>query len=147
MLIRILAATVAGAVVMFLGGWLIYGILLRSYFEGTMTAAARTVMKAEPDFVPLIIAQLVFAGLFAFIFEYWATISTFVGGLKGGAIIMFALALGFDLQMSAFFQNMHTVSPYMMIVIDVIAATVLGAIAGGVIGQVLGMMNKNTGAG
>jgi hypothetical protein len=142
MLIRVLAGTVAGAVVFFLGGWLIYGILLKSYFEGTMSASAKAVMNAEPNFVPLILAQLAFGALFAYIFDQWATIRTFAGGLKAGAIIMFFLALGFDLQMTAFFKDMHVGSPYMPILVDIIAATILGAITGGVIGLVLGMMNK-----
>lgn len=143
MLVRMLASTIAGAMVMFLGGWVIWGILLKSYFEGTMTATAKSVMNADPAFVPLIVAQVVFAALFAFIFDYWASISTFVGGLKGGAILMFAMVLGWDLQMSAFFKDMHVGSPYIPMIVDVIAATVLGAISGGVIGQVLGMMKKD----
>src|SRR5687767_4513057 len=126
MLIRILAGGLAGAVAFFLGGWLIYGLLLRSYFDGTMTATARSVMRAEPDFIPLIAAQVVFGLLFAYIFAYWASISTFVGGLKGGAIIMFGLSLAFDLQMAAFMQNMHTGSMVVPFIVKMIAATVLG---------------------
>jgi hypothetical protein len=142
MLTRVLAGTVAGAVVFFLGGWLIYGIILKSYFDGTMSASAKSVMNTEPNFVPLILAQFAFGALFAIIFERWAAIRTFAGGLKAGALIMFLIALGFDLQMSAFFKDMHVGSPYMPLVVDLIAATTLGALAGGVIGLVLGMMNK-----
>jgi hypothetical protein len=142
MLTRILAATVAGAVTLFLLGWLIYGMLLRNFFDGAMTPAARAVMRTEPDFIPLILAQLAFGGLLAFVFAYWGSIRTFVGGLRGGAILYFLIVLGFDLQMMAFFQNMHTASPWLHLVVDVIAATVLGALGGGVVGQVLGMMDK-----
>lgn len=142
MLTRILAATVAGAVTLFVGGWVIYGMLLRSYFEGGMTPAAKAVMRTDPDFVPLILAQLVMGGLIAFIFAYWGSIATFVGGLRGGAILFFLLTLGFNLQMAAFFQNMHTGSPWVYIIVDVIASTILGALAGGVVGAVLGAMDK-----
>ena len=143
MLTRVLAGTIAGAVVFFLGGWLIWGILLRSYFDSTMSASAKSVMNLEPNFVPLILAQLAFGALFAYIFDQWATIRTFGGGLKAGAIIMFLMILGFDLQMSAFFKDMHVGSPYIPMVVDVLAATVLGAITGGVIGLVLGKLDKN----
>lgn len=142
MLTRVLAGGLAGAVVFFLGGWVIYGLVLRSYFDSQMTATARSVMNAEPSFVPLILAQIVFGLLFAFIFAYWGAIRTFVGGMKAGAIIMLGFSLGMDLQMSAFFKDMHIGSPYVPMILDVIAATVLGAIAGGVIGQVLGMVGK-----
>lgn len=142
MLIRVLAATLAGAITFFLGGWLIYGLLLRSYFESGMTPAGRAVMRPEPDLIPLIFAQVAFGGLFAFVFAYWASIRTLVGGLRGGAILFFLIALGFDLQMMAFFQNMHVGTPWMYMIVDLVAATVLGALAGGVVGQVLGMMDK-----
>ena len=142
MLTRILAATVAGAVVMFLYGGLVWGWLLRSYFDGTMSATAKSVMNTEPSFVPLIVAQFIFAALFAFIFDRWASIRTFAAGLKGGAILMCALSLGWDIEMTAFFKDMHVGSPYVPIAVDVIVATVMGAIAGGVIGLVLGKMNK-----
>ncbi len=147
MFVRILAAGLAGAVTFFLGGWVIYGMLLRSYMDSTMSAAAKTVTNTEPAMLPLFIAQLAFGFLFAFIFEYWASIRTFVGGLRGGAILFFFFALGFDMQMNAFFKDMYVGSPYVPIIVDVIAATCLGAIAGGVVGLVLGMMNKGEAAG
>lgn len=108
-----------------------------------MTATAKSVMLEQPNFVPLAIAQIVFGILFAYIFDKWASISTFVGGMTGGAILMFGLSLGWDLQMTAFFKDMHVGSPYVPLVVDVLAATVFGALSGGVIGQVIGMMKKS----
>ena len=143
MFVRILVAGIAGAVAMFLLGWLIYGVLLQGYFDSTMTATARSVMNTQPNFAPLVVAEIVFGLLFAFIFDYWASISTLVGGMIGGAILMFGLSLGWDMQMMAFFKDMHTGSPYVPMIVDLIAATILGAISGGVIGQVIGMMKKS----
>ena len=143
MAVRILAAGIAGAIAMFLLGWIIYGMLLMNYFQSTMTPTAKSVMNAEPNFVPLILAHVVFGLLFAYIFDRWATISTFVGGLIGGATLMLPLSLGWDLQMAAFFKDMHVGSPYVPMIVDVLAATVMGALTGGVVGQVLGMMKKD----
>lgn len=143
MLVRVLVAGIAGAIAMFVLGWLIWGILLHGYFDSTMSASAKAVMNEMPNFVPLAIAQIVFGVLFAFIFDYWASISTFVGGLIGGAILMFGLSLGWDLQMAAFFKDMHVGSPYVPTIVDIIAATIFGALSGGVIGQVIGMMKKS----
>lgn len=143
MAVRILVSGVAGALAFFLLGWVIYGMLLHSYFDSTMSATARSVVNAEPAFGPLVVAQLAFGLLFAFIFDRWASISTFAGGMMGGAILMFGLSIGWDMQMSAFFKDMHVGSPWVPIVVDVIAATILGALAGGVIGQVIGMMKKD----
>src|SRR5258708_901763 len=124
MFVRILVAGIAGAIAMFLLGWLIYGILLHGYFDSTMTATAKSMMLDPPNFVPLAIAQIVFGVLFAFIFASWASVNTFAGGLKAGAILMFGLSLGWDMQMMAFFKDMHTGSPYVPMVVDVIAAAV-----------------------
>ena len=143
MLVRILVAALAGALVFFLGGWVIYGILLRSYFDSTMTPAAKSVMNTDPSFAPLIVAEIVFGIFFAFVFDYWASIRTLVGGIKAGAIMMFLLSLGWDLQMMAFFKDMHTGSPWSPMIVDILAATVLGVLAGGTIGAVLGLMRSN----
>lgn len=140
MLTRVLAATVAGGIAFFALGFLIYGMLLDPYLKANMIVYAGLIKEPMPDFVPLVAANLVNAFLFAFIFDKWASIRTFVGGLKAGAIIMSLIAITFDLQFLAF-MNLWK-GGFMPVVVDIIAATVMGAIVGGVIGQVLGMMNK-----
>jgi hypothetical protein len=137
--IRVLVATLAGGITMFLLGWLIFGILLMDFFKANMINHPG-LMKDPPNFLGLIIFNLAFAWLFAFIFDYWANIRTFIGGLKGGALIMLPLTIGINFQYLAF-MNIHT--GYTPVIVDIIAATILGAIAGGVIGFVLGKMGGN----
>jgi hypothetical protein len=143
MLIRILSAGLAAAVVFFLGGWVIWGILLRTYFEGTLSPAGKAVMSAEPNFLPLVLAEIVFGLLYAFILDYWASVRTFGGGAKAGAIIGFGISLATDLQMGAFMEKMHNGPSLMPLVLDVLGVVILAAIAGGIIGLVLGAMNKD----
>src|SRR3982750_3703069 len=100
--IRVLAATIAGAVTLFLLGYLIYGVLLEPYFKSHMIQHPGLMKEPMPDMVPLVLANLVVAALFAFVFDYWATISTFVGGLIGGAVLMFLISLYVDLSYLAF---------------------------------------------
>lgn len=45
----------------------------------------------------IFLSNLVMALMLAVVFEYWASIRTFVGGLKGGAILGFLFALSIDL--------------------------------------------------
>lgn len=136
--IRILVATLAGAIVFFFGGWLIFGLLLANYMKANTVQYAGLMKEPMPDMIPLALANLALAWLFAFVFDYWAGIRTFVSGLKGGALITLPVVLWIDLQFLAF-MNLYTgIAP---LVIDVIAATVLGAIAGGVIGLVLGKLS------
>ena len=107
-----------------------------------MTPEAAKLMNETPVWVPLVLANFVNALLLAYIFDQWATISTFVGGLKGGAIVFFLISLGFQLMFLAFMKIMNGYTPA---IADVLGSTVLGALGGGVIGAVLGIMQKREG--
>jgi uncharacterized membrane protein len=136
--VRILTATVAGTIAFVLLGGLTFGVLLASFMKENMIQYPGMV-KEPPDWIPLILFNFIFAWLFAFIFDYWAKIRTFVGGLKGGALIMLPIVVGTDFQYLAFMNVFKNWTP---LVVDAIAATILGALVGGIIGLVLGMMNK-----
>ena len=141
MLARVLAATVAGGITFFILGFVIFGLILDPMVMKPNTSPeVAKLMKDPPAWAFLILGNLVAAFLLAYIFDKWATISTFVGGLIGGATIWFIIAVYFQLMFAAF-MNMST--SYIPAVADVIGTTILGAGAGGVVGLVLGMMNKN----
>ena len=140
MLVRILAATLVGGIAMFALGFVIYGLILDPYLKANMIQYAGLIKEPMPDMIPLVAANFVNAFLFAFVFEKWASIKTFVGGLKGGAILMFLTATTLDLNFFAFMNLMKGPAP---VIVDIIGATVLGALSGGVIGLVLGLMNKS----
>jgi hypothetical protein len=140
MLTRILAATVAGGIAFFLFGFVIYGLILENMVMKPNMNAFPGLMNETPVWAPLILANLVSALLLAYIFERWATISTFIGGMQGGAIVWFLTSLSFQLMFVAF-MNLH--KNYIPVAADVIGSTVLGGICGGVIGQVLGMMKRD----
>jgi len=138
MITRVLLAALAGAITSFVLGYLIFGVLLDSYMKANVNQYAGMV-KNPPNFMMLIAANLVFAWLLAFVGDYWARIRNFVSGLKLGALITFPLALWSDLQFEAFMDLYKGGVP---IIVDVLAATALGAIVGGVIGLVLGIIDK-----
>ncbi len=144
MLVRILVSGIAAAIVFFMGGWVLYGLLLRSYFDSTMNATAKSVMNTDPNFGPLVVAEIALGVLFAYVLIKWASMRTFVGGAIGGATIIFLMSLGFDMQMMAFFKDMHVGSPVMPLVVDLLCEVVLGALSGGLIGLINGMMDKDT---
>ena len=141
MLARLLAATVAGGVTFFVLGFVIYGLLLEERVMRPNMNIYAGLMNETPVWLPLILANLISALLLAYIFEQWAGIRTFIGGMKGGAIVWFLISLSFQLMFLAF-MNLH--KNYIPPVADVIGSVVMGAIGGGVIGQVLGMMNKES---
>jgi hypothetical protein len=139
MLTRMLAATVAGGVTIFVLGFVIYGLILENAVMRPNMNTFPGLTNEMPIWAPLILANLASAFLLTYIFDRWATISTFVGGMKGGAVVWFLTSLSFQLMFVAF-MNLH--KNYIPVIADVIASTVMGAIAGGVIGLVLGMMKK-----
>jgi len=140
MLSRVLAATVAGGIACFILGFIIYGLILDPMVMRPNTnPEAAKLMKDPPIWAFLILGNFVAAFLLAYIFDKWATISTFVGGLMGGATIFFLFALHIQLMFAAF---MNLMTSYVPMVVDVIGSAVLGGLAGGVIGMVLGKMNK-----
>ena len=141
MLARVLAATVAGGITFFVLGFVIYGLLLEERVMRPNMNIYAGLMNETPVWLPLILANLISALLLAYIFEQWAGIRTFIGGMKGGAIVWFLISLSFQLMFLAF-MNLH--KNYIPPVADVIGSVVMGAIGGGVIGQVLGMMNKES---
>lgn len=140
MVARVVAATFAGGVVMFVLGFLIYGIALDAFMKANMVSYPG-LLKETPDFILLGVANLTYAFLLAFIGDYWARVRTFAGGAKLGAIVAFLFALTLDLMFMAF---MNLYSGFLVVIVDIIASTVMGAIAGGVIGLVLGKMDNGS---
>jgi len=135
---RILVATVAGGAALFLLGFVMYDLVLGTYLKGQMIQYPG-LMNEAPNFVTLIVANIVWALLVALIFDRWATISTFAGGAIGGAMITFFMALYFDL-MNVTFMNLF--NSFIPVIVDVIAFTIIGSLTGGIIGAVLGMMKR-----
>lgn len=141
MLSRILAATAAGGVAFFVLGFLMFGLLLDPIVRPHLNVYPG-LLNETPVWAPLVLGNFTAAFLLAYIFDRWAGIRTFVGGMKGGAIVYFVMSLYFQLMFMAF---MNLAKDWIPPVTDVLGSTVLGALAGGVIGLVLGAMNKDAG--
>lgn len=134
---NVIVSGLVGAIVLFLLGWVFYGMLLAGFFEanqGTATGVAR-----EPNLGLIFLGNVAAGILLAFIFDKWAGIKTFGAGFKGGAIIGLLTGLYFDLIMLATTNMMNSTA----LIADVLVSTIMMAIAGGVIGAVLGKMTKS----
>jgi hypothetical protein len=131
---KILLAALAGTVVFFLLGWLVWGMLLRDFMAANYVSSG--ILKADADMIwwAMILGNFAAAFLLAFIFDFWATISTFVSGAKAGALILGLIAVSMNLIWYAS-ANIMTLNGT---IVDIIASTVVGAIVGGVVGLVLG---------
>ena len=138
MYIKVLAATIVGSITIFLLGYLIFGILLAPYTK-IEEIQYNGLRKVPPDFLLLILKNIVQAFLLVYIFVYLAKIRTFLGGMKVGAIIMFLTTLSLNLSLLSI---MNLNNGYTANILDVIGETVRMALGGGVIGGVLGLMDK-----
>jgi hypothetical protein len=136
---KVLLAALAGAIVSFLLGWLVFGMLLKSTYDGMMTEAGTAIMRPEAEMMnymwAMILSNLVYGLLLALIFDRWASISTFRSGAIAGGVISFLVVLSFDLGM---YSMMNAWNGGAGLIIDPLVNGVVGAVVGGVVGWVLG---------
>ena len=130
-----LLATLVGFVVLFLLGWLVYGMLLMDFYANN-AGSATGVMRTEDEFIwwALILGNLFQAYLLVYIFGNWANITTFSDGLKAGAIIGLIMGLAFNLSMYGTSNLMNMTSA----LVDPLVSAFNMAITGGVVGFMLG---------
>jgi len=134
---KLLLGTLAGGIVYFLLGYLVYGMLMADFFAGYSSSGAIALMKSEEEmkFYPLALGNFAHAALLAYIFLKWANIKSFGEGIMGGAVIGLLMTAGYDLVMYDTMKMMSIVG----IGVDIIVYTIMTAIVGGVVGGVLGM--------
>jgi len=130
---KFLTGTIVGGAAWFILGYLVWGLLLMSFMESNMGSASG-VMKTDFAWWALILGNLCWGALLAFIFLKWANISTFGSGAKAGAILGLLIGAGYDFVMYATSNLMNLTAA----VVDIIATTVVSAIVGGLVGAVLG---------
>jgi hypothetical protein len=134
---KLFYAAIAGTVVSFLLGWILYGLLLKGFFD-SQTIHYEGLMMAMPNIFLLILANLSMSFFLALIFQRWAGITTFIRGFYAGMTVGFFFALTVDL----FFLSMLNLYTPAYAIVDVILSTLLNGVVGGVIGMVLGSGKK-----
>jgi len=130
---KAIMASLAGAVTLFLLGFIFYGVLLMDFFNNAAGSSAN-VYRQEPILWSIFLGELSTAALVTIIFGRWASIKTFMGGLKGGAIIGLLMGLGINLV----FYGTTTLGTLASTLVDPVISVIRLGIAGGVIGWVLG---------
>jgi arginine exporter protein ArgO len=136
---KFLIGTLVGGTTFFLLGYLIYGMALSSFFMQHSLAPAGS-MKTMNEIVwwALILGNLASAALLTYIFLKLGNITSFGSGASTGAAIGFFLALSMDLIRFATENTSDLTATFT----DVLVGIVMTAIAGGVIGAVLGTGKK-----
>lgn len=136
---KTLLATLAGGATDFILGFLLYVPVFGSFFQAEAAKTSASGVERDPMlFLGIALSSLVTGFLFTYIFSRWAGISTFMGGMKAGALLYSLIALSQYLLM---YSTSNTLTLNAAI-LNVVLAAILGGVMGGVIGVVLGSGKK-----
>jgi hypothetical protein len=134
---KILLAGLAGGVIFFLLGWLIYGILLMDFGTVNYNQCAQRPME-EMIWWSLILAYLAYGFLLALIFS-WSKSKGILAGLKIGAIVGLLISVSMDLSM---YSMSTTFLTFTAVIVDIAVYTFISAISGLVTGLIFGTGKK-----
>jgi len=126
-----MTATLVGAIVLFVAGYLIYGLALAGFY-GSNAGTATGVVK-EMQWLWLILSTVAYAALLAVILG-WAGSTDSSSGFKTAAIVGLLMGISIDFGQYA----MTNVANLTLTIVDPIVAAVHGGIGGAAIGMMLG---------
>lgn len=123
-----LLATLAGGLVYFLLGWVMYGMLLADVFVTPESITKEFVVWS------MFLSCIIWALLLAIIQERWANARSFSTGAVVGGVVGFLSSAAVDFGMYSMY-NFMTIQGSLG---DMVVNGILSAITGGVIGLILG---------
>ena len=129
---KCLIASIAGAVVLFVGGYVLYDLVLGGFFEANMGSATGA-LKEAPNFLWIAVGQLAGGGVLATALG-WKGATDAAGGGKAGALLGALLAVSFGF-VSLGTMNLMTLAGTL---VDIVVMGVLWGAAGAVVGTMLG---------
>ncbi|HCW06873.1 MAG TPA: hypothetical protein DGG95_05870 [Cytophagales bacterium] len=135
---KTILATIAGAVYNFLGGWVVFGMILMNFYKSnTMTYDGLT--KGDmPDLAFIFISGIFSAYLVTYVVRKVDQGFSFGTGFKHGFTVYFCMAAWANISMYAFF-NLTNMT---LVVTDTIIQGIFGGINGGIIAMILGSGKK-----
>ncbi|NNC46665.1 MAG: hypothetical protein HKN99_12345 [Winogradskyella sp.] len=125
---QFLLAGLAGGIVNWLLGWLIYGIALKDVFPQPV--------ESTSTMIYIFLGCLTYALFLSYIYNKWAQITTFMTGAKAGIVLGLLIGIYYNFFNLAMNSDVTTT----MAIYDVISNIVMTAISGGIIGLVSGKL-------
>lgn len=136
--IKVLLATLAGAVFNFLGGWVVFGMVLSSFYMSN-TKSYEGLSKGEMPDLPFIFLSGIFSAyLVTYVVRKAGQGFTFATGFKHGLAVYFCMAAWANFSIYSFFN----LSNLTLVFTDTFVQAIFGAINGGIIALVLGSGKK-----
>lgn len=136
---KFLLGGIIGGVANFFLGWLIWGMLLKNFFNEHTPEAAKAVMRGEDDMIwwALVAGSLLWGFMLSYVLIK-SSVSTAASGATVGAVVSLLTSAAIN---CFFYAQMNMGDPTSMAV-DIVANTIVGAIIGGLIGWYLGRSSK-----
>lgn len=125
-------AALAGGIMAFFLGWLIWGILLMDFTEANTTVYPG-LFKEKMNMVTIFIGCLIWAFLIAWVYSNFSSRKSVVGGAILGAILGLLMGAMMDI---SYLGSWNLFTPAYLAV-DVVANTVYSAGVGAVVGWIL----------
>lgn len=125
---QFLLAGIAGGIVNWLLGWLIYGIVLKDVFPQPE--------ETSTTMIYIFLGCLTYALFLSYVYNKWAQITTFMTGAKAGLVLGLLIGIYYNFFNLAMNGDITTE----MAIYDVISNIVMTAITGGIIGLVSGKL-------
>ena len=132
---KTIIAALVGAISAFLLGWVVWGMLLTTYFQEN-TYQYEGMMLAETEFKiwAIFLANLANAFLVAWLFTRM-NITSFASGFQTGAIINMLISFGMAMM---FYSMMNWYKGPAVMIVEIVVNGVFGGIIGGIIALMLG---------
>jgi hypothetical protein len=130
---KTIIAGLAGGVVFFLLGWLIYGMLLGEFMASNYNSCAN---RAEADMIwwSLILSNFLWGFVLAVILS-WANTRGFMSGMQRGLLIGILIASAYDFSMHSMLTVFLTTNA---LILDIVMTGVMCGIVGGIVGMIIG---------
>ncbi|HAQ38319.1 MAG TPA: hypothetical protein DCQ58_07395 [Saprospirales bacterium] len=131
---KVLFVGVLTGIFAFFFGWLVFGVLM----PGSMEYGVEGFARAEDGMVwwAMILSNILWGLLLAYIFIRWASISTWWTGFKAALVIGFLVTAAFDAGLYSMTNMFESLTAFLMdVLINTVYTAILGAFAGWLAGK------------
>jgi hypothetical protein len=135
---KTLLATIAGTIFNFLGGWVVFGMLLMNFYKSNAKTYEGLSKGDMPDLAFILISGIFSAYLVTYVIRKAGQGFSFSTGFKHGLVVYFCMAAWANLAIYAFY-NLNNMT---LIVTDIFVQAIFGGINGGIIALILGSGKK-----
>jgi hypothetical protein len=135
---KTILATAVGAVFNFLGGWLVFGIVLSNFYLANTKTYEGLSKASMPDLPFIFLSGIFSAYLVTYLLRRIGKDFSFSAGFKHGLVVYFCMAAWVNLSIYAFYNLQNLTLTFT----DIFVQAIFGGVNGGIMALVLGSGKK-----